>query len=299
MSCTGGAPSAPEPADAASEPADVLRESATTPADAAPEAAKGEVTDGAQPGPKTPSTTDGAAPEDLVDWVRLDGGSFEMRSDIDDAAHFTEVTAFEIAKTEVTQAQYHACVDAGACPAADPADCADDEAQKAKLVDPGLPMVCVDWAQARAFSRWVGGDLPSEAQWAWAARSGGKDRAFVWGDQTATCVRAVMNWGCAAGFEGAVMQPPCSKPKGNSDQGVCDLAGNVAEWMGEVAAFDEDTRSRGTKINRGGSWHGMDGPFHKNGPEQPSGLRTAHRSRYAASMKSNDLGFRPARPVGQ
>ncbi len=43
------------------------------------------------------------------------------------------------------------------------------------------PMIDLDWKDAKAFSKWVGGDLPTEAQWEKAAR-GTDGRQFPWGN---------------------------------------------------------------------------------------------------------------------
>ncbi|GEM_PF-4686354 len=239
-----------------------------------------------------------AAPDPLgtlaIDWIALGAGSFSMQSDLDDSAHVVEVEGFEIAKTEVTQAQYQLCVEAGACTAIDWRTCATGKDRK-RLELPELPVVCVDWAQSRAFAQFVGGDLPSEEQWAYAARSGGRDWDYPWGDEDASCDYAVMNWGCGRPSQNHGSAQPCSKPAGNSVQGVCDMAGNVAEWMGETAMWDAQGRKATTKINRGGSWHGMDPLYYRNSPKGPSLLRVAHRSRYGAKMRDDSLGFRPVR----
>ena len=57
-----------------------------------------------------------------LEWVRIEGGSFEMGAD-DEDSHSTEqpvhqvtVPTFEMTKTEVTFRQYESCVDAGLAP---------------------------------------------------------------------------------------------------------------------------------------------------------------------------------------
>ena len=94
----------------------------------------------------------------------------------------------------------------------------------------------MDWEHAVEYCTFAGGRLPSEAEWEYAARSGGQDIIYPWGNQEATCDYAVMfgygpgiddPYGCGLHHE----WPVCSKPAGNTAQGLCDMAGNVWEWL--------------------------------------------------------------------
>ncbi|MEK7743950.1 MAG: SUMF1/EgtB/PvdO family nonheme iron enzyme, partial [Elusimicrobiota bacterium] len=171
------------------------------------------------PGARSASAAGGAG----IEWVAVRGGSFMMGSASGSAdekpVHRVTLRSFELAKTEVTVAQYKACVDAGACAAPG----------KGLLCNWGVsgrekdPLNCVDWNQAKAFSEWVGGRLPSEAEWEYAARSGGRDIEYPWGDEEATCSRAVIYDG-GAGCGRVSTWPVCSKPEGNTRQGLCDMA---------------------------------------------------------------------------
>ena len=74
------------------------------------------------------------------------------------------------------------------------------------------------------------GRLPSEAEWEYAARSQGQDRDYPWGSSEPSCDEAVMSdggYGCGTERTFQV----CSKPAGDTDQGLCDMTGNVEEWV--------------------------------------------------------------------
>ena len=231
-----------------------------------------------------------AADKAVVDWVKIPGGVFAMGSaSWPDAKpiHQVAVKPFEVAKAPVTNKQYRACVEAGACvPLA--VKCA-----SAPFTGDDQPVVCVTWDQAAAFSRWAGGRLPSEAEWEYAARSGGKKRAYPWGDEPATCARAVLDEG-GYGCGRKAAWPVCSKPKGNTKQGLCDMAGEVYEWTADAyhesyegaptdgAAWDEQHPKH--RVVRGGSWS-------RKADYQLAALRGA-----AVPSNANvTLGFRPAR----
>jgi formylglycine-generating enzyme required for sulfatase activity len=185
-----------------------------------------------------------------------------------------------MARTLVTNKQYQACVEAGACKA--PCDCGE------KFRGDERPVVCVDWSQAKAFSQWAGGRLPGEAEWEYAARSAGQDRKFPWGDEPASCDRTVIS-GCSV----EATMPVCSKPSGNTEQGLCDMAGNAWEWVEdryhgsyEGAPADGsawDVPAGAFRVQRGGSWFSDGGH-----------ARSALRSSRDWAYRNCHVGFRPA-----
>jgi formylglycine-generating enzyme required for sulfatase activity len=175
-------------------------------------------------------------------------------------AHRVTVASFQMGKSEVTVGQYRRCVQAGSCTAPDTGG----NCNWGKSVREDHPVNCVDWDQARAFATWAGARLPSEAEWEYAARSGGRSQTYPWGDEAPTCSRAVMDDG-GTGCGRKSTWPVCSKAAGNTAQGLCDMAGNVWEWVQDWyhdtyagaptdgSAWESPTGS--SRVARGGSWN--------------------------------------------
>lgn len=95
-------------------------------------------------------------------------------------------------------------------------------------VPPGeerLPVVFVDFEQARGYARWAGLRLMTEVEFQRAVR-GDTTRAFPWGSEWDSEKRAATS---AARKKGGA-HPVASFPAGMSRQGVFDLCGNVWEW---------------------------------------------------------------------
>ena len=127
-------------------------------------------------------------------------------------------------KTEVTNAQYLRCVEAGVC----------EQGYYMSLYMPGLedyPVSYVSIDQAERFCSWIGGHLPTEYQWEKAAR-GTDGRIYPWGSEEPNYdndLANIPNYINADG-EGNDLFPAGSFPKGASPYGLLDMAGNVWEW---------------------------------------------------------------------
>jgi formylglycine-generating enzyme required for sulfatase activity len=216
-------------------------------------------------------------------------------------AHEVHLDAYLIDRHEVTVAEYRKCVDAGKCPV--PGSIEDNKRCNWGQEDrDSHPINCVSWAQARTYCEFAGKRLPTEAEWEKAAR-GSDGRRYPWGGDRPDCELAVtsrLDKGC--GKEGT--WPVCSLPKGNSPFGLCDMVGNVWEWVADwyaadtyrnqtAAVFDKTVAllknpggpEKGReRVLRGGSWTS----------KLPESVRTSTRFYFAPDVKLGNFGFRCA-----
>jgi formylglycine-generating enzyme required for sulfatase activity len=128
---------------------------------------------------------------------------------------------FSILDDEVTYAQYQLCVANGSCEP--PGDWSYEEQ--------GLnqPATNLNWFEAEAYCEWLGGRLPTEAEWEKAAR-GPNSTIFPWGN---TWDKAKANLE-HAGI--ATVQPIVQERNSDiSGYNIKDMAGNVREWTASEA----------------------------------------------------------------
>jgi len=201
--------------------------------------------------------------KDGMEMVRVPAGTFimgtseQLRPKLESPEHEVYLDEYYIDVHEVTVGQFKRFLNKAhwwSRTAWDPSPFKDDR----------LPVVNVTWEEARAYARFYGKRLPTEAEWEKAAR-GTQGWKYPWGyefDPEAanynTQRRLVIeDW---AKF----LMPVGSFPKGESPYGCLDMAGNVWEWCDDW--YDENYYQssparnpsgprRGTKrVIRGGSW---------------------------------------------
>ncbi len=182
-------------------------------------------------------------------WSKIGGGVFSLGCDLsvdaacgfDETFHEVELSPYWMMTTEVTVGMMQSCVDVGAC---NPSEFERSDLCNFGKGDASLPMNCITWAGLKSFCTYLGGDLPTEAEWERAAR-GDHDGtnapyfAYLWGNSPApSCDRVVMNEG-GPGCGSDNTMPVGTKP--DSEFGLSDMAGNAAEWTGDFygETFDE------------------------------------------------------------
>lgn len=95
-----------------------------------------------------------------------------------------------------------------------------------------LPVQGVPWAVANAYCQSIGGKLPTEEQWEWAAR-GPTMNVFPWGNDPPDWTRLAAFQGEKGAFQ-AVMSNAQDRTPGPAENAIYDLAGNVQEWTASV-----------------------------------------------------------------
>ena len=168
---------------------------------------------------------EGAPAAAAIELVRVNGGCYRMGADPDDCdalpeerpAHEVCVGDFLIGRTEVTHAQWRAVMGADRAAAS---TCSRDD----------CPVDGVSFAEVQEFlsrlNARTGGRyrLPTEAEWEYAARSGGRDERYAGGKPV-----NVVAW--YADNSGKVNHPVGGKaPNG---LGLHDMSGNVWEMTSD------------------------------------------------------------------
>ena len=197
--------------------------------------ARHQVATGAAPGPwDRPGTKLGQeiVGPDGGKMVWVPPGEFQMGStegnDDEEPVHRVRITrGFWLGKCEVTNAQYRRYCQATRRLPAWPSWQGDDH-----------PVVWVSWTNVAAYCRYYGLQLPTEAQWEYAAR-GPQSRKYPWGDKwdTRNCCNNENR-----GPKGKTF-PVGSFPDGASWCGALDMAGNVSEWCQDWVDVDYYARS--------------------------------------------------------
>jgi serine/threonine protein kinase len=204
--------------------------------------------------------------------------------------------AFYIDISEVTNAWYAGCVEAGVCdpPGVSSSQTHDPYYDSFDFDD--YPVVNVTWNDAQTFCEWAGKRLPNEAEWEKAAR-GTDGRAYPWGVQFDD---GEGNCGDEMGDTAATG----SCPRGASPYGVQDMAGNVAEWVEDVYQGDyyqeapdqnpAGPSSGSRRVVRGGSWQStatqVRAASRAAAPPDGSDSATGFRCALSASVAPSPMG---------
>ncbi|MEM9631629.1 MAG: formylglycine-generating enzyme family protein [Pseudomonadota bacterium] len=133
---------------------------------------------------------------------------------------------------------------------------------------PDHPVVHISWNDATAFAKWIGGRLPTEAEWEHAARGGLGDVPYPWGAhepddesyQPCNIWQGRFPEGNLA-LDGYETTAPARSFKPNGF-GLYNMVGNVWEWTAEpfkIPSLKKAVRQRlatmkGFKLLKGGSY---------------------------------------------
>ncbi len=227
--------------------------------------------------------------------VYVPSGTFLMGSDptIDQNApgpetpqHLVTMDNFWLDRTEVTNAMYGRCVESGICAAT-------NFRNNNSYNGANHPVVGVSWFNADQYCQWAGAELPSEAQWEYAAR-GTDGQIYPWGSNgTPTCVLAEY-MGCS----GSTVAVGSFSSQGDSWVGATDImAGIVWEWVADWYNIYSTTvmsnplmltpGANSERILRGGSWR-----------VDETNLRAARRNNIDPDTIELGIGFRCSMNLG-
>jgi formylglycine-generating enzyme required for sulfatase activity len=227
-------------------------------------------------------------------WVEIPAGEFAMGSLASDPyaqeheipQHKVFLSTYQIGRYEITNSEYAQCVRAGVCYHPD----------KELINNPeeaDFPVVFVNWNDANNFCKWIGGRLPTEAEWEKAAR-GSDGRLYPWGNEEPNCNLA--NYG-ACDRETKPVGQFSNEP---APYVIYDLAGNVWEWVSDwydseyysISPYENPqgpSEAPPRRVLRGSAWVNSD----------ITALRSAHRHRLHPYSAFESTGFRCARDVPQ
>lgn len=216
----------------------------------------------------------------------------------EDPQHLVSLDAYWIDKTEVSNAQYRLCVQAGVCEA--PTTCNKGQPTFQDTEKADHPVVCVNWEDAQTYCDWISARLPTEAEWEYAFR-GVSSSIYPWGDEfdgsrlnfcDSNCSQTHADERFDDGYP--LTAPVGSYPSGISWSGAYNMGGNVSEWVADwIGDYSSEAvinpigpEAGNEKMLKGGSWFA-----------HPTYCRGALRPSVSPETRFDYLGFRCAKSV--
>ncbi len=224
--------------------------------------------------------------------VRVPQATYQMGSEVGEPderpPHTVHVAAFDLDLTEVTVAEYAACVAAGGCVPAPtvirfPGVMSTDQQLNDSECNDNRPdrqdhaANCVDFGLAETFCRWSGKRLPTEEEWEYAACGGSCDQMFG-------------RSGGPPALMGAEHWPFTTRVATSwpGPFGLYDMADNVWEWTATAyCPYEHPGCDDARRVIRGGGWSMVGFLF----------VRLTDRSPADRTTRNTNLGFRCARSV--
>ncbi len=245
-----------------------------------------------------------------MEKVFVRGGKFYMggTGSYEKPVHTVTLSDFYIGKYEVTNAQYAEFLNAkgnqteGGKTWLDISsddgikNCQIEQVNgvfKAKSGKENYPVIEVTWYGARAYAEWVGGRLPTEAEWEYASRGGNQSKGYKYSGSNNIDDVAWYNDNSYNSENNIYSGKGTHKvgAKQPNELGIYDMSGNVWEWCNDDwhesytnAPTDGSSWGDGcsTRVFRGGGWS-----------NNSIGCRVAFRSLHNyPSNSSDDGGFR-------
>lgn len=202
------------------------------------------------PVPTEPTEPPPPAQPEPGDWVTIPAGEFKMGSDFRpenqkdtvqlwEPEHVVDLPAYEIHVYEVTNSEFARFQIDG-----------DYEAegnwrQFYSLENGYSPVANVTWEDAKQYCEWVGGRLPTEAEWEKAAR-GPNDYPYPWGERWDPTKTNCNEMGFANLVDVGRMALDVS------EYGVHDMMGNVTEWTADKLSPYKGNKDAGNANYRRG-----------------------------------------------
>lgn len=223
----------------------------------------------------------------IPETIEIPSGKFMMGSDAgeeipkeEQPRHSVSLTAFEIGRLEVTNAQYKEFLKA--------TDYKNEKwSENFASGTENFPATVVSWQDAQAYCKWLSEitkknyRLPTEAEWEYAA-GGAQGVEYSWGNPWQPKLAVVGGEQKSATYVGSST---------TNAFGIYDMTGNIWEWCQDWydAEFYQKSPENNpvnsvegkSKVQRGGAW---------NSPEKYA--RIKFRSRNSIDSRVHTTGFR-------
>jgi sulfatase modifying factor 1 len=159
------------------------------------------------------------------------------------------------------------------------------------------PVTHVAHGDAQAYAAWAGKELPTEAEWEYAARGGLDGQRFAWGEEIAPNGKMMANWWQGRfpwenlrldGYEGT--SPIGAYPPNGF--GLYDMCGNVWEWTADRFATAATSSCCTPPAPETIPRNTIKGGSHLCAPSYCLRFRPAARQGEAIDTSTNHIGFR-------